>query len=98
MAASESINKAITSASEQEFYYSSGWTHVWLSLESAAGGKNEMSYGGAFVLVEPGQTVSHVIAPGTRIKIRTTSGAPVNWSILVTQLTMIDDLLKVLCG
>jgi len=88
----------ITNTSEKEIYKTTTWTHLWAYLESAAPGKNELAYGSTFVEVEAGVTVSHIVAPGTRIQLKTTSASPVSWSVLITPLDMIDDVLNALCG
>ena len=98
MSVSESFDKTIIDTSEQELYVAPTWVSFWAQLESAAGGDNFISYGASFVKIEPGTVIQHVVAPQTKIQIRTTSTNPVIWSVLITQLTVIDDVLQALCG
>lgn len=95
---SESFNKVIVNTSEKDLYITSTWTHFWAYLEAAADGVNSISYGSEYVEIDAGVTVNHMVAPGTTIRIRTTSTSPVRWAILITPVTAIDQIIGALCA
>jgi len=89
----------VKSTPDAEVIITSSWAHIWAYLESAADGVNEIGYDNGYMVVEPGVVaLNHVVAPGTKIKIRTSATNPVRWSFAVTQLTFIDDIISALCG
>jgi len=95
--ASESYNLVVSNTTDQDFIETRGWVHLWANLESSADGENYIAYGGEFARVEPGVTISHVIAPGTKVKIKSTSSDGSRWGILVTELSILDAIMAALC-
>ena len=96
--ASEAFNVSITSSSEKEILETSTWTLLFAQLESAAAGQNFLGYGSSKTLVEAGSYVQHLVAPGTLIKLETTSATSVAWTFVVTEADFIDQILESICG
>jgi hypothetical protein len=86
-------HKLARSSSDLVVYTTRTWTHLWAHLDSAASGDNSISYEGEFAAAEPGMTISHLVAPGTEIRMKTTSTDEVTWSVLITELDVADQLL-----
>ena len=91
---SQSINHKLSrSSSDLIVYTTRTWAHLWAHLDSAASGDNSISYGGDFAAAEPGVTISHVVAPQTEVRMKTTSTDEVVWAVLVTELDVADQLI-----
>lgn len=96
--ASESSDHVVANDTESLFLETKGWTHIHAVLESSADGVNEFAYGGSFARIEPGVSISHIVAPDTKIRIKSTSVEGARWAILVTDLTFIDTIIAALCA
>lgn len=96
--ATQTLNHSITKDSEALFITTRGWTQMWARLESNADGKNELSAGSGYMEIDGGVDIPpFILAPGTQIKIRTTSAIPVKWSVMLTDLVFLDVLIESLC-
>lgn len=95
--ASTTLNHSITKDSEVLFITTRGWTQMWARLESNADGVNEIAAGSSFMEVDGGVAISQVLAPGTQVKIKTTSATQVKWSVMLTELVFLDVLVESLC-
>jgi hypothetical protein len=95
---SESFNKQVTAAAKElEVYTARSWTTVVAVLEGVAGGTNELAMGGELVPFEAGNQVSVTLSPGSKVRIRTSSTTPVQWSFFITELTWIDQVMGIVC-
>lgn len=96
--ATQSFNHVITNAANnEEIYECKGWVHMVAILEAAAGGENTIKTNGNFAKIDPGKTINIVLEPGTKISVKTTSTANVQWAIFITELEMVDQILGALC-
>ena len=70
---SQSFNHKITNNNKnEEVYKCDGWVHLVAMLESSADGANYIKLSGEYAKVEPGRTLSIILAPGTIVRIKTT--------------------------
>lgn len=96
--ASESSKHVVTNKTDINYIQTRGWVHLWAQLESNADGTNSIGYGGELAEVESGATISHFVAPDTRIQIKSTSVDGAAWAILITEMTFIDTIIAALCN
>ena len=96
--ASETYDHNATKTTEALLLETRGWTHIVAVLESSADGVNEFGYGGTYSVIEPGTTINHIVAPGTRVNIKCTSPTGSKWAIMITELSFIDSMINILCS
>jgi len=94
--ASEIYDHTVTWTTTPVLLETRTWTHIWAMLESNPDGVNRFGYGSSLTRIEPGTIIQHIVAPGTQVKFTSTGSA--RWSVLATELGMVDDILNVLCA